>query len=65
MGILFGLLGLSPSDDERKVMETVKKSYSSLRVVGRGTVVINPADVIKDDNFKVYYKKAAEIVKEK
>lgn len=57
-------LGLAPSDDDIKLRELVNKSYKSVRVVGRGTVKIDPAEVTATPEFKAAREKAGEIVRQ-
>ena len=51
MGILKAL-GLAPSERDKKLTELVTRSYTSVRVVGRGTVNIAPREVRLSDEFK-------------
>lgn len=57
---LFGF-GLTPQD---KVLadKLNNKSYSSLRVVGRGTLMVDASEVRKSISEQDLYKKAKEIV---
>lgn len=41
MGIL-EMLGLAPSKQDNELKELVTQSYASVRVVGRGTINIDP-----------------------
>lgn len=47
--------------EEDKVLaakiKRVNRTYPSLKVVGRGTVVINPSDIRSSDNFAAELKK--------
>lgn len=56
-------LGLAPSDSDIKLRDLVNKSYKSVRVVGRGTVVIDPAEVTATPEFQAARRQAAEIVR--
>lgn len=56
-------LGLAPSAQDIKLRELVNKSYKSVRVVGRGTVMIDPAEVAATPEFKQARKQAGEIVR--
>lgn len=56
-------LGLAPSEHDIKLRELVNKSYKSVRVVGRGTVMIDPAEVAATPEFKAARKRAGEIVR--
>lgn len=51
MGILKAL-GLAPSERDKKLKELVTRSYTSLRVVGRGTVTIDPREVRLSKEFR-------------
>lgn len=56
-------LGLAPSDSDIKLRDLVNKSYKSVRVVGRGTVVIDPAEVAATPEFKKARAQAGDIVR--
>lgn len=60
--ILVGL-GLAPSESDRKLRDLVNKSYKSVRVVGRGTIVIDPSEVAATPEFKEARARAADIVR--
>ena len=57
------MLGLSPSEEDKKLKQLVENSYTSLRVVGRGTVKIDPKEVRNTEEFKRANKAAKDIVK--
>lgn len=61
MGILKAL-GLAPSEHDEKLKELVASSYNSVRIVGRGTVNIDPREVRLSDEFKQARKQAKDIV---
>jgi hypothetical protein len=50
------------SEQDQKLKQLVDSSYVSVRVVGRGTVKIDPEEVGKTPEFKQARKKAKEIV---
>lgn len=59
-------LGLAPSERDLKLKRLVEKSYKSypsIRVVGRGTVKIDPDEVRNTPEFKTARAKAKLIVK--
>lgn len=56
-------LGLAPSERDKKLKRLVDNSYSSTRVVGRGTVKIDPNEVRRTPAFKEAREKARMIVK--
>jgi len=62
MGVLLRLLGLAPSEDDRKLKELVNNSYSSIKVVGRGTIRIDPKEVSQSEEFKRARAQAKAIV---
>lgn len=41
------LLGLVPSEEDKKLRQMVENTYSPVHVVGRGTVKIDPTEVRK------------------
>ena len=57
------ILGLSPSEQDQKLKNLVDNSYVSVRVVGRGTVKIDPEEVGSSKEFKAARRKAKEIVR--
>jgi len=59
---LLRMLGLSPSEQDEKLKRLVENSYASVRVVGRGTVKIDPEEVRQSDEFKRALKNARAIV---
>lgn len=61
MGILKAL-GLVPSKQDRELKELIDRSYSSVRVVGRGTINIDPQEVRQSDEFKRALAQAKAIV---
>lgn len=61
MGIL-QWMGLAPSESDKRLNELVNGSYKSVRVVGRGTIKIDPTEVYASDEFKSARKKARAIV---
>lgn len=62
MGLL-NVLGLAPSERDKELKKMVENSYKSVRVVGRGTVKIDPSEVRESDEFKKALKQAKKIVK--
>lgn len=56
------MLGLSPSEEDKKLKQLVEGSYASLRVVGRGTVKIDPKEVRETREFKKARADAKAIV---
>lgn len=60
---LFVKLGLAPSERDKKLKRLVDNSYPSIRVVGRGTVKIDPDEVRGTPEFKTARAKAKLIVK--
>lgn len=59
---LLRMLGLSPSEQDKKLKQLVENSYASVRVVGRGTVKIDPEEVRKTEEFKQARNNARAIV---
>lgn len=55
-------LGLAPSERDQKLKRLVARSYASVRVVGRGTVKIDPGEVRQSNEFKEALKQARAIV---
>lgn len=60
---LWQALGLAPSTNDEKLKALIAKSYSSVRVVGRGTVKIDPEEVRCSEEFKKAQKEAKTIIK--
>lgn len=59
---ILAALGLAPSKNDEKLKDLVTKSYSSVRVVGRGTVKIDPKEVRESQEFKKAREQAKTIV---
>ena len=59
---LLELFGLSPSEQDQKLKQLVDNSYDSVRVVGRGTVKIDPEEVGNTREFQAARRKAKKIV---
>lgn len=53
----------SPSASEKEFTEKVNKSFKSLKVEGRGTVVVNVKEVRDDATFKQQLLRARGLVK--
>lgn len=51
MSKIFQWLGLSPTEEEKRISSMIKNGYPS-KVVGRGTIMIDEAAVVNDENFK-------------
>ena len=62
---LLQYLGLAPSEQDKKLKKLVNESYDSLRVVGRGTVKIDPREVSQTPEFKRAKQQAKQIVQGK
>lgn len=59
---LRSMLGLNPSEEDKALKALVDNSYSSVRVVGRGTVKIDPIEVYQSQEFQAARAKAKAIV---
>jgi hypothetical protein len=59
---LLQILGLSPSEQDEKLKKLVNNSYKSVRIVGRGTVKIDPKEVRDTEEFQKARREAMEIV---
>ena len=62
MNMLLRALGLAPSHQDEKLKELIANTYSSVRIVGRGTVKIDPEEVSKSEEFRRAREQAREIV---
>lgn len=62
MSTLLKIFGLAPTEQDKKLKELVDNSYLSVRVVGRGTVKIDPEEVRNSKEFKAARDQAKEIV---
>jgi len=58
-------LGLYPSERDREIKQIVENSYKSVRVVGRGTIKIDPKEVVSTEEFKHAQEQAKLIVEGK
>lgn len=62
MAALLRMLGLVPSEEDKKLRSLVDNSYKSVRVVGRGTIRIDPKEVSDSKEFKDAREEAKKIV---
>ncbi len=60
---LMEIIGLKPSARDQRLRELVTDSYSSVTVVGRGTVKIDPREVSASPEFQHARRQAEMIVK--
>lgn len=60
---LLRMLGLAPSERDERMKTLVSGSYDSVKVVGRGTVQIDPKEVRTSAEFRQARGKARAIVK--
>jgi len=58
---LFNLLK-SPSADDLKLAASINNSYKSMRVVGRGTLRIDPAEIFDSPEFKEDLDRARRLI---
>ena len=63
MKFLLEYLGLTPSNNDIKLKTLIDNSYATLRVVGRGTVMISPKEIKESTEF-VAARKLAKIIVE-
>ena len=56
------LLGLAPTEQDKKLIALVNQGYCSTRVVGRGTVKIDPHEVNQCEHVKQARRYAKNIV---
>ena len=56
------ILGLAPTEQDKKLIALVNQGYSSTRVVGRGTVKIDPHEVNQCEYVKQARRDAKAIV---
>ena len=61
--IIKKIFGVYVDQDERKVLEAINQSgLKSMRVIGRGTLLVDPKEVTNTDKFKSYVEQAKSIV---
>lgn len=59
---MLGFFGLSPED--KKILDSINRSgLKTMRVVGRGTLMVDAKEVTNTHQFKDYSKKAEQILK--
>ena len=51
MSKIFEWLGLSPTEEDKKISLMIKNGYPT-KVVGRGTVMVDESAILNDENFK-------------
>lgn len=56
------MLGLAPSERDERLSSLVSGSYDSVRVIGRGTVQIDPQEVLTSAEFRHARRQAEAIV---
>jgi hypothetical protein len=57
------ILGVYVSPDERRVLDAIDKSgLKSMKVVGRGTLTVDPKEVASSEKFKAYAEQAKSVV---
>lgn len=61
MSKIFQWLGLSPTEEDKKISAMIKNGYPS-KVVGRGTIMIDESAVLDDENFQKMRGLAKKIV---
>ncbi len=58
------LTGTHVDEEERRILDAIKDSgLKSMRVVGRGTLVVDPREVTGTEKFKQYVSQARQMVK--
>lgn len=57
------MLGLAPNEEDKRLKELVEGSYKRVKVVGRGTIRIDPREVSSSKEFKNAQEKARSLVK--
>ncbi|WP_202758256.1 hypothetical protein [Delftia acidovorans] len=56
-------IGLAPSKNDKLIRELVKNGYKTAHLVGRGTVKIDPEEIVKSSEFQTACANAKLIVK--
>lgn len=51
------------SEEDESILKAIRDSHESLKVVGRGTVVISPKHVANTDTFKIDLERAKKLVR--
>lgn len=59
---LLSFLGLAPSESDKELIQLVIRSYRNVQVVGRGTIKIDPDEVMKSEEFQRARAKTRKIV---
>jgi len=59
---IWQILGLAPSESDKKLINLVENSYESVTVVGRGTINIDPSEVRNSREFKEAQEQAKAVV---
>jgi len=60
------MLGLNLEKDKETMLSTIVNSgYTSTKVVGRGTLVVDSSEVTETEEYKMYVKKARKIIEAK
>ena len=62
-GLIKDIFGFGLSDEDKKVLSAISESgLTTMRVVGRGTLIVDAKEVTNTRKFKEYSKKARRIV---
>ena len=56
------MLGLAPNEEDKRLKKLIQDSYKEVKVVGRGTIRIDPKEVSSSDEFKNAQNKARTLV---
>jgi hypothetical protein len=57
------ILGVYVSSDEQRVLDAIDQSgLKSMKVVGRGTLTVDPKEVTSSEKFKAYAEQAKSVV---
>lgn len=67
MNYSFWSLFTPPTAEEKKFVRDIKgmkELYPSLKVVGRGTVTIQPIEILQSPAFKIQFEKADDLIKQ-
>lgn len=60
---ILGLLGIIPTEEEQRILDKIKASqYTSMKVVGRGTLTMEAYEVASSAAFKKRTEQARQIV---
>lgn len=58
----FDMRSESEKREDERILENIRNAPKSMRVVGRGLVVVDPKEIVESEQYQAAVKRAAELV---